>query len=396
MKTVFAGILGLITNLATWREKLLIMLRNNNSVLEDCTYININRIFYLSALAASMRILDIVLFTNTASTSEVWSRGIIVCHSALLVFYIAVLLITARLRKMQHANLIMHMVEYAVPAVVLVSGIIIVAIDQLVTASITPFLIVCVVAGIVFLIRPLVSAAMFLGSYFIYYHVIALTITDYQVLLSNRVNGATAVAMGLLISIMGWHYNYTNITQKRRISSQQKQLEKMAYHDSLTNLYNRHFFDETINKELSAIQRYGHDSVLILMDIDNFKYINDTYGHLTGDQVLVQLAQLITANVRQSDIVSRFGGEEFIILIPQTSLPAGVILAEKLRKLISAKAFITGTITLHITASFGVSLLEASQGYESYFSNVDKALYHAKDKGKNRVEKHSRPAHMIG
>lgn len=387
MKAISGKFLSCKSALGRYKEKILTMFHNNNNVSKDCIHINMNRIFYLSIVAASMRLLDIILFSSAKSTSELWSKGILISHTALLFFYTAVLLVTSRMRKMGQVNTVMRTVEYAVPIIILLSGIVIVTIDQLVTSSITPFLVVCVVTGAIFLIRPLASVIMYIGSYLIYYNSIALTITDYRVLLSNRVNGATVVALGLLISIMSWHYNYINTTQGHRIRSQQKQLEKMAYHDSLTGLYNRHFFDETIKNELLAIQRYGYESVIILLDIDNFKNINDTYGHLVGDQVLVQLAQLITCNIRDSDIVSRFGGEEFIILLPRTPLPTGFMLAEKLRKLISEKAFVADTITLHITASFGVSLLESGEGYKSYFSNADKALYLAKDKGKNKVEK---------
>lgn len=370
-----------------FKEKILIIFHNNNRVLKDCTRINMNRIFYLSVVAAFMRVLDIILFTGVAGTSELWYKGILASHTVLLFFYTSVSFITARMRKIQRVNTIMRIAEYTVPVIILLSGIVIVTIDQLVTTSITPFLIVCVVPAAIFLIRPLVSIIIYIGSYFVYYNLISLTITDHQVLLSNRVNGATMVALGLLISIMTWHYNYVNITQRRRIRSQQKQLKKMAYHDSLTNLYNRHFFDETIKNELLAIQYYGHESAILLLDIDNFKNINDTYGHLVGDQVLVQLAKLITYNIRSSDIVSRFGGEEFIILMPRASLSEGCMLAEKLRKLISEEDFIADTVTLHITVSFGVSLLESSKDYKGYFSNADKALYLAKNKGKNRVEK---------
>jgi diguanylate cyclase (GGDEF)-like protein len=374
------------TIVALLKSRILTGFRNNHGILRDTTQINLNRIFYLSAIAAPIRVLDIILFSRAGSASAAWSRGIILSHSVLLVFWTMVLFTSSRLRKMPRINYLMHLVQYIVPIVTLLFGIVIVAIDQLVTTSITPFLIVCVATGSIFLLRPWVSISLFLASYIIYYNLIALTITDHQVLLSNRVNGATAVAMGALISVMSWHYKYINITQGRRIKLQQRQLEQMAYHDSLTNLYNRHYFNEVIEKELFAIQRYGHDSVIILLDIDNFKDINDTFGHLTGDQVLIQFAQFIAAHVRKTDTVSRFGGEEFVILAPRTSLEAGVILAEKLRRAISQKPFATGETSSYITASFGVSLLKPTEGHESYFSQVDKALYLAKEKGKNRVE----------
>lgn len=367
-------------------DKISIMWHNNNTILADCTLINIHRIFYLSGVSAFFRIVDIIAFTSTAAPSEAWGQGIILAHSILLFFYIAVLLVSASLRKRPRINYVMKIIQYIVPAVVLLSGIVIATIDQLVTTSITPLLIVYVVFGIVFLLRPAVSITMGLVSYFIYYNSIALTITDYQVLLSNRVNGATAVGLGLLLSIMFWHYNYLNITQQRQISEQQRQLQQMAYHDPLTNLYNRHFLTEKIKNEVSALQRYGHQSALILLDIDNFKEINDTHGHLAGDEVLVQLAQLITTHIRQADIAFRFGGEEFMILAPQTSLPSAIALAEKLRHLISQAAFHTGTTHCHITASFGVALMQTSAEHEHQFMLIDKALHLAKLRGKNRVE----------
>ena len=369
------------------KDRIRAVYKNYNSVLDDCTYMNMNRIFYLSAVGAPMRLLDIVLLANALGIAEPWGKALMICHSVLFLFYTAVLIITARVRKSPKINLTMRILEYAVPVVVLISGVIVTAIDQITTTSILPFLIVCVVFGAIFLIRPLVSTITLLGSYFIYYHLIALTVADYRILLSNRINGATVAALGILISVMNWHYNYVNITQKRRIGRQQKQLEKMAYHDPLTNLYTRHFFNETIKNELFAIERYGHESVIILLDIDDFKDINDKYGHMAGDEVLVQLAKLVTDNVRKSDIVCRFGGDEFVILAPNNSIQAGVGLAEKLRGLINKNVFTVEQTTVRTTASFGVSLLDVDQGHGNYFSKADQALHTAKNSGKNRVDK---------
>jgi len=125
-----------------------------------------------------------------------------------------------------------------------------------------------------------------------------------------------------------------------------------------------------------------------MLDIDDFKSINDTYGHPVGDEILRQLAGLLNSNIRKSDTVSRFGGEEFIILMPKTSLEGGAVFAERLRKLIMEEKFIVGSITLQITCSFGVSLLSVNDGQDSenYYFLADKSLYMAKQSGKNRVE----------
>ncbi len=283
----------------------------------------------------------------------------------------------------------MLVLQYIAVIIIMASGIALVTIDQLVTTNITPFLLSCIISGTVFLIRPLISLLIFSTSYVTYYHLIALTITNEQVLLSNRVNGITAIGIGFLLSIILWRYNYTNITQKWIIESQQKQLEQMAYYDSLTDLPNRRFFDKLIQQECSSMECQGHESVILILDIDNFKIINDTHGHPAGDKILRQLADLLKNNVRKSDTVSRFGGEEFVILMPKTSLEEGYYCAEKLRKLIMEKRFTIGSITLRITSSFGVSLLSdsKSQSSEDYYSLADKALYLAKRCGKNRAEK---------
>ena len=136
------------------------------------------------------------------------------------------------------------------------------------------------------------------------------------------------------------------------------------------------------------MQRNGYESVIIILDIDSFKEVNDTYGHPIGDNILRQLSDLLKNNVRESDTVSRFGGEEFTILMPKTSLEGGYAFAERLRKIIMEERFTIGSITLRTTCSFGVSLLRHinSQSSDDYWFLADKALYLAKQRGKNRVE----------
>lgn len=371
------------------KKKLIEIFHNYSGIENDCILINIKRFYYLSIIAIPIRILNIFFFTHSDITTNTWKQNIIICHLILLIFFINLFFITMKLKKKTEVTNFMRALQYIVPIIILFSGIAITTIDQLVTTNISPFLLVSIVFGAVFLIRPLVSAIIYLVSYVVFYYSIALTINHPHVLLSNRVNGITVIALGFLISIMSWYYNYINIIQKRHIDKQQKQLEQMAYFDPLTNIYNRHFFNELVEKELSAMKRYLYNSVIILLDIDGFKNINDSYGHLVGDQILKEVAQMLSNNIRKSDTVFRFGGEEFVILAPKTSLDDGYALAEKLRKIIAEKTFIVDSIKIEITASFGVSLLHPKDKhkFENYYSLVDKALYAAKNKGKNRVEK---------
>ncbi len=374
-------------------RKIAQVFQDNNSVLGECAQINTRRIYYLAIIAIPLRIIDIFLFAFTKSYDtlvlKTWSQGIIASHSVLLVLMIGFFLTTHRLKKRTEPNTTMFVLQYIVVVVIMASGIAIVTFDQLVTTNITPFLLICIICGSVFLIRPLASFMIYVASYMAYYYSIALTITDQQILLSNRVNGITAVGVGFLLSFIIWHYNYTNIIQKRRIESQQKQLEQMAYYDPLTDLPNRRLLEKLIKRELASVQRYGQETVIIMLDVDGFKLINDTYGHQVGDSILMQLADLLQNNVRETDTVARFGGEEFIILMPNTSVEEGYSFAERIRKTIMEKVFSVGSVTLQITSSFGVSSMGDinSQNLEDYYLLADRALYLAKQSGKNRVEK---------
>ena len=373
------------------KDKLIKTFHDNNSVLGECAFINTRRLYYLSIIAIPLRIINIFILMPPKSPDQIvlfWNRGIITSHLILLILMVGFFLITRKLKDRMEPNTTMLVLQYIVVLVIMASGIAIVTIDQLVTTNITPFLLICVITGLVFLIRPLASFIIYLASYVAYYLSLALTTTNQQILISNRVNGITAVGIGFLLSLILWHYNYTNITQRRRIEIQQQQLEQMAYHDPLTNLPNRRFLEELIKREFSLIRRYGQETVIIILDIDDFKTINDTYGHPVGDSILKQLAALLKNNVRETDTVSRFGGEEFIIFMPNTTLENGQAFADRLRKLIMEKSFPMGSLTLQITCSFGVSSLAdiADQTIEDYYTLADQALYLAKERGKNRVE----------
>lgn len=162
-----------------------------------------------------------------------------------------------------------------------------------------------------------------------------------------------------------------------------KQLTNMAIYDELTGLYNFRFFNEALEREISRAGRYGHELTLLLIDIDFFKKINDTYGHQKGNEVLKRLADIISDAVRESDYAARFGGEEFVIILPQTSLSGGIELAERVRMNIAAHQFDFG----HVTVSIGISTYPSpSPCKDKIIIHADKAMYAAKDKGKNRVE----------
>ena len=160
-------------------------------------------------------------------------------------------------------------------------------------------------------------------------------------------------------------------------------LEFLATHDALTGVFNRYLYDTVIEQEIKRSRRYNSPLSVIICDIDCFKKINDTYGHKTGDSVLIELAGIISEQIRQSDFLFRIGGEEFIIIAVETALLNAVALAEKLRIAIQEWDFREAHT---VTMSFGVAEYTQIDTPAALFKRADAALYRAKEKGRNRVE----------
>ena len=168
-----------------------------------------------------------------------------------------------------------------------------------------------------------------------------------------------------------------------------EELEKLLYRDYLTGLYNRRFFMERFFEEMAWSVRYKEPLSLMMLDIDFFKKINDTYGHGCGDEILKQISNALLSVLRTEDIVARYGGEEFIILLPNTNPEGALTAAEKLRVTVQDKNFLceSGDIRLSVTISIGVTTYngETELSPDRLIGQADGALYSAKEGGRNRV-----------
>lgn len=160
------------------------------------------------------------------------------------------------------------------------------------------------------------------------------------------------------------------------------ELELLAVTDPLTTLINRRKFNELLCYEIERNQRYQADLSLIMCDIDHFKQINDNYGHDVGDNALIAFTDKIRKNIREVDIFARWGGEEFMILMPNVTIADAKSIAEKLRKVVETTNI---KIIDSLTASFGVTNFNSGDTMESFIKRADKALYQAKNKGRNAV-----------
>lgn len=162
----------------------------------------------------------------------------------------------------------------------------------------------------------------------------------------------------------------------------ESKLINLASTDSLTGLLNRHKFNELVIEEIERSERYGGPLSMMIFDLDHFKRVNDTYGHIVGDDVLVETSRLAKEILRTTDIIARWGGEEFSILLPGTTSEGGYIAAEKLRKKLETHLHSTAGI---VTASFGVSQKRTNEDYTQWFTRVDQALFNSKNSGRNTV-----------
>ncbi len=169
---------------------------------------------------------------------------------------------------------------------------------------------------------------------------------------------------------------------KAVINDQLLLVQKQACTDSLTSCYNRKMFNDLLTAETKRAERHGTIFSMIIFDVDNFKSVNDTYGHLVGDEVLKTLVTISSKTIRESDNLARWGGEEFTILLPETNLTGAVNVAEKLRSAIAAHDFGEPG---HKTCSFGVAQYTLKEKKNTIIYNADLALYHAKNNGKNQV-----------
>ncbi len=175
------------------------------------------------------------------------------------------------------------------------------------------------------------------------------------------------------------------VLTNRTISSYQHDIEQMATIDKLTGLYNRQALDMLFTQLMLDQKRNNKDLSLLLLDIDHFKQTNDTHGHLTGDAVLEHIAKLMKSRLREMDIVCRWGGEEFLVLLKGCNLETACNMGEELRLAILNNPLICQDKTVTTTVSIGISEYQSKDTREELIGRADKALYKAKRSGRNRV-----------
>lgn len=175
-------------------------------------------------------------------------------------------------------------------------------------------------------------------------------------------------------------------SSKRALERANEQLAKLSMTDRLTGLLNRGTWENLVDAEYERFRRYGQATSLVMFDIDHFKPVNDTYGHLAGDEVIRHTADVTRNNIRQSDSAGRYGGEEFGIILPETDAESARVICERIREAIENSTVSTTAGDIRYTVSMGIAqLTETPENYMQWMQKADEALYKAKESGRNKV-----------
>ncbi len=186
----------------------------------------------------------------------------------------------------------------------------------------------------------------------------------------------------VLIIMMSSISAYRLNVNKRMQYLNNRELVRLSLTDPLTGIYNRGKFDQELKKWFGLVERYSHDCALVLFDLDDLKAINDAYGHMVGDQVLITITNLVKDIIRNSDVFARWGGDEFVILLPNTDKDEAIKLVERIGNVISTHSF---DQVGYISCSFGIASFDEANDMNALLNIADKKLYQAKMNGKNQV-----------
>lgn len=360
----------------------------------ELAQVNLQRMTLLAVVVIPISLIHVISFWRfePASANEAqWRLGIISFHTTLIILVTA---LCATIRLTPSSAIRDRIISAAGLTCVLASGIVVTVVDQQVTAAVTPFVIACMLAGTVFLLSPLQALLAYGSALALYLISLDVWQTDPIAVMSSRMNGFTAAGLAFALSFILWSQAIHSRRQHHVIQTQQQNLEQantrlttLAAIDELTGLANRRILTLLLEQELAAIERHSKPACLLILDIDHFKTINDQHGHVEGDNVLRQFAQLMKTSVRASDHVSRWGGEEFAILLRNADVETARTVAEGLRRRIGAHSFVLNGATVTLTASMGITELDPAEpdALMQAYQRADQMLYEAKGAGRNQI-----------
>lgn len=366
--------------------------RDLNRLVDDAFVdFNVKRVRSVAPVAMPISLFMVLLFRFwtpiETPIDRLWADGIAWAHGSLLLA--EMVLFASSLWYLRHGKTKRcgKLIEFFGILIVLMAGTALTIIDQFVLTSITPFLIAVTISGAILRIRPYKAAILFISSFTVLVGLMPLIQSDRNAMQSNIVNAVFALFIGLLVNYFVYRSNRDALLSRRKLDENQSELERLnrqldylASHDELTEIPNRRSFLKTFE---SAVP---DTSAIILFDLDRFKSINDAYGHPVGDLLLKAGAQAIVKQLRSTETFARWGGEEFILLLRETSLKEATLRTEAIRQILEGLTLRTGEHIVRTSASFGVTMVRAEdKAFDRAYHRADQALYQAKEGGRNQT-----------
>lgn len=351
---------------------------NHNSFNTSNIGMNVLRILVIGCLYTTFEIIGLTLSTLGFFDSDIRSYVMIVVlfHVAYLPF----LAISYRMKWFTRTAVYEGLTNiYYI--VIMLWGSVFTALVYLDKADITIYSIVLFLIAAIFIIHPNRSSVIYMCNFIFFASMIYMRMPEMRA--ANALVFKSLIVCALAVTVS--HGNYVArkklYDSKVELEEANKELKEKAYKDSLTHLYNNQYVFDYLTMKTQTAYKQGDQLSLIMIDIDNFKLINDTYGHLFGDQVIREVSATIVDQTRVHDVVGRYGGEEFIVILSDTSKPTAITVAERIRKAVENMVF---DKFVGVTISLGVAELATSDA-NFLINAADVNLYKAKNTGKNKV-----------
>lgn len=367
----------------------------NATVIHDINVTNFARMKLILIIFIIVEILFILFndipYLMNPSSNVIWNNSkYFILHSLnVVVSFIGIILIKLLTKYGKNKFRLMNKLLIPTLTILILSSMAIInALDQAKPGNVSSvFIANLIIFSAVIMLRFPLNLAVYSIPFSTYLSGLVIYQNDTHLLITNIINGFIFFLAIILISTEIYNSNYGKITQNIILREINSKLNYISSHDPLTELLNRRSFSNQVSEKMRIIGESKKIATLILIDVDHFKHVNDKFGHPVGDIVLKEVSNIIIKHIKTTDLATRWGGEEFLVFLFQTSINEAYALAENIRLEIQNKVIEVDKFQIQITASFGISLLKDnfSNSFDTSFKAADVALYKAKNQGRNQI-----------
>ncbi|NRT87296.1 GGDEF domain-containing protein [Clostridium beijerinckii] len=365
------------------------------TVINDINVTNLERMKLILIIFIIVEILFILFndipYLINHSSYVIWNDGkYFILHSLnVIVSFIGIILIKLLTKYSKNKFRIMNKLLIPTLTILILSSMAMIsALDQAKPGNVSSvFIANLIIFSSIIMLRAPLNLAVYSIPFLAYLSGLVIFQNDINLLVTNIINGLIFFLAIIIISTGIYNSNYEKIAQNIILREINTKLNYISSHDSLTKLLNRRSFSNHVSEKMRMVGKSKKIATLILIDVDHFKHVNDKFGHAVGDMVLKEVSNIIIKHIKTTNLATRWGGEEFLIFLFESSINEAYVLAENIRQEIQNKVIVTDKFQIQITASFGISLLKDnfSKSFDTSFKSADVALYKAKNQGRNRI-----------